>query len=94
MICKYCGNEYAGRTVGFNAICERCNEYLHSCFNCALYDSNADRCRSLTTETVSDRKSSNYCEEFVPNSDSISDRIADESKSAVDFNSIFGTDGE
>lgn len=83
-----------GRTVGFKTICENCDEYLHSCFNCGLYDSNADRCRSLTTEAVSDRKSSNYCEEFIPNTDSVLETDSAKEKSTDDFKALFGAEGE
>jgi hypothetical protein len=85
---------YDGRTVGFKTICENCDEYLHSCFNCALYNSNADRCRSLTTEAVSDRKSSNYCEEFVKNTDSKPGTNSVKEKSSYDFKALFGADRE
>ncbi|RKZ10520.1 hypothetical protein DRQ25_02750 [Candidatus Fermentibacteria bacterium] len=94
MICKHCGSRYPGRTVGFGILCEKCGEYLHTCFNCALYNSNAERCRSHTTEAVSDRRGRNYCEEFIPDTrtaagpDSVKDKIAD------DFKTLFRVDGE
>ena len=83
---------YTGSSIGFNAICEECKEYLHSCLNCALYNSDSDRCRSLTTEAVSNRGNRNFCEEFTQHTDDIQGR--EKSKSAVDFKSLFGTDGE
>ena len=94
MICKNCGYKYDGRRVGFKTTCENCNGYLHSCFNCTLYSSNADRCRSLTTEAVSDRKRGNYCEEFVPNTDSAPGTDLLKRKSTDDFKALFGADGE
>jgi len=94
MICRNCGCRYESRTVGFKTTCENCNEYLHSCFNCALYNSNADRCRSLTTEAVSDRKGNNYCEEFTPNNDTVPEMDSGAVKSAVDFKALFRMDGK
>ena len=69
MICRHCGYEYERETVGFKTTCENCDEYLHSCFQCSLFDVRTSRCRSLTTEPVSDRIKNNYCEEFVKNTD-------------------------
>jgi len=67
MFCRHCGHE--AEVIGFKAACDKCGEYLHSCVQCDLYDSGSDRCRSLTTEAVSDRNGNNYCEEFVRNTD-------------------------
>ena len=94
MICKNCGHRYDGRTVGFKTTCEKCNEYLHTCCNCDLYDPQADRCRSLTTEAIGDRKANNYCEEFVPNIDSEPGTDLIKEKSADDFKTLFGTEGK
>lgn len=94
MICKNCGYRYDGRTVGFKTICENCDDYLHSCINCALYSSNSDRCRSLTTETVRDRRSNNYCEEFIQNTDSLAGTDSTKEKPGTDFEALFGADGK
>lgn len=85
---------YEESTIGFKTTCENCDEYLHSCFNCILYDSNVDRCRSLTTEAIRDRRSSNYCEEFVPNTDSAPGTDSVKVKIPNDFKSLFRKDGE
>ncbi len=94
MICKHCGYRYDGRSVGFGVLCESCGKYLHTCFNCTLYNSNAERCRSLTTEAVSDRKSRNFCEEFVPNTGTVPGKNSGKEKAAEHFDDLFSTDGE
>ncbi len=93
MICRNCGYGYDGRTVGFQKLCENCGEYLHTCVNCNIYDSNAKRCRSFTTEAVGDRKDKNYCEEFVPSTDTVQRTDSAEDKSADDFKDLFSMDG-
>ncbi|MCK4806233.1 MAG: hypothetical protein KAT09_01230 [Candidatus Aegiribacteria sp.] len=94
MICRNCGYRYDRRTVGFGTLCESCGEYLHTCFNCDIYDSKAERCRSLTTEAVSDRKSRNYCEEFVKNTDIVPGSDSGRGKTSDDFKTLFSMDGE
>lgn len=94
MICKNCGNKYDGRTVSFRILCENCGEYLHTCLNCAIYDSIADRCRSLTTEAVRDRKNINHCEEFIPNKGILPEADSGKVKTADDFRTLFSLDGE
>lgn len=94
MICKQCGCGYPGSTVGFQALCENCGEYLHTCFNCVLFNPNAERCRSFTTEAVSDRRSRNYCEEFVPNTDITPEKNSGKRKVTDDFETLFKTNGE
>lgn len=94
MICKNCGNKYDGRTVGFRTLCENCGEYLHTCFNCAIYDSNAERCRSFTTEAISDRKDKNYCEEFIQNTGVMTGPDSGKAKTAEKFKALFDADRE
>ncbi len=94
MICKYCGHRYDGGTVGFGALCESCGEYLHTCFNCALYNTNAERCRSLTTEAVSDRKGRNFCEEFIPNTGAVRGQDLGREKTAEHFKDLFSKEGD
>ncbi len=97
MICRHCGCE--NETVGFKTTCDDCNEFLHSCFQCNLFDSNTDRCRSLTTEAVSDLTGNNYCEEFVQNTDPPPGADFTYERKAPgtgdDFNALFGkSDGD
>jgi len=92
MMCKHCGYRHDAGTVGFKATCENCDEYLHSCLNCALFNPDTDRCRSLTTDAVSDRKSSNYCEEFVQNKNPSEGKDSAKAKSPDDFTALFGAE--
>ncbi len=70
MICRKCGCVHEAETIGFKAACENCLTYLHSCFQCTVFDHLVERCRSLTTEAVRDTNDLNFCEEFSPNMDS------------------------
>ena len=94
MICRQCGYRYDGRTVGFSILCENCGEYLHTCFNCTLYNPDSARCRSHTTEAVRDVKGKNHCEEFIPNTDIVQGREKGREENADPFNNLFNVDGE
>ena len=62
--CHQCG-EVITDTVGFRAICPKCQAYLHACLNCRLYSpSSNNHCLSSTTEPVRDVAGANFCEEF------------------------------
>ena len=91
MICFRCGLEYDSQAIGFKAVCSRCESWLHSCRQCSLFDSNASRCRSLTTESVKDREGLNYCEEFVPgNAPSEAGSKPSAEVTRESFNRLFG----
>lgn len=90
MICQKCGTEYLSGTIGFKAYCESCGSYLHACIHCRIYDRNAERCRSLTTEAVRDREGINYCEEYVPELRSSSILSRNSSATKDSFNDLFG----
>ena len=64
--CYKCGEPYTElNRVSFQAVCPKCQAYLHCCFNCRVYDPYAsNRCKSSTTEWVPDRQKYNYCDEF------------------------------
>ncbi len=66
MTCILCGTEREGKTLPFGAVCEKCDCWLHSCIQCALWDSTAQTCRSMTTDSVADRHGKNFCEEWIP----------------------------
>ncbi len=94
MICRHCG--YEAEIVGFKTTCEKCSEYLHSCYQCNLYNSRSERCRSMTTEAVSDLTGNNYCEEFAVNTDPPRSKDYSGGGKATrtdnDFNALFGQD--
>jgi hypothetical protein len=94
MYCVRCGHKNDLRTVGFKAQCEACLEYLHSCVQCALFNSVSERCRSNTTEPVSSRDGFNYCEEYVPNDDPDRSSESRTARSGEDFENLFGGPGD
>ena len=49
---------------GFRETCPGCENWLHACLNCRLYNPRSDRCSSITAECTGERGSLNYCEEF------------------------------
>ncbi len=87
--CVLCGTEREGKTLPFGAVCEKCDCWLHSCVQCALWDSQAQICRSMTTDSVADRNSKNFCEEWkAAHKNEVE---ADTTKYSADkFSSLFG----
>lgn len=87
MKCVHCGHENELVTVGFRSMCGGCGEYLHSCIQCRLFNRTSERCTSMTTEPVRDRKGHNYCEEFQPGGGGDGDS---EKYGGGDFEALFG----
>jgi len=51
--------------IGFRAVCEHCEVDLHVCMNCRYHaPGKPNECEVPDTDYVSDRESSNLCEEF------------------------------
>ncbi len=88
MNCILCGAEWTGRTVPFSAVCEKCDCWLHSCIQCALWNSQAQMCRSMTTDIVADRQGKNFCEEWKPGKQEAVTRAKKDPKGK--FSSLFG----
>lgn len=65
MICGNCRRPHQGK-IGFGSICEGCSAWLHVCVNCSLYNPDARRCRSRTTDYTGPGDAKNFCEEFTP----------------------------
>jgi hypothetical protein len=56
--------------VGFRDTCGNCHSDLHTCRNCAFYDTTAyNDCREPTAERVSDSERVNHCDWFSPGSE-------------------------
>ena len=73
MNCWNCKKEVAisplGK-IGFRAVCEHCNFYLHSCLGCKFHqEGHPNECQILGTDPIRDRSSSNFCDEFSPAKD-------------------------
>ena len=64
--CYKCGKEWTEKhDPGFNELCGECHSFLHSCFNCVLFNPKmSNRCKSRTTEQIANPSDKNYCEEF------------------------------
>lgn len=53
--------------IGFRAVCEHCNCYLHSCLGCKFHqEGRPNECQIPGTDPVRDRSASNFCDEFSP----------------------------
>jgi len=66
--CHKCGAEWKGATTqpGFKAYCDGCSAYLHCCRNCRFHQpGRPNQCAIPNTETIADRTTANYCEEFA-----------------------------
>jgi hypothetical protein len=69
MECWRCGEscealEY--QKIPFRMTCPKCHASLHACVNCKNYQVGLPNdCRIPNTDPVSDRKESNFCEEFA-----------------------------
>ena len=88
MNCILCGAEWPGKSLSFSAVCEKCDCWLHSCIQCALWDSQARMCKSMTTDTIADRQGKNFCEEWKPGSHEKETDARNDSKET--FTSLFG----
>lgn len=68
MKCWKCNTDLPDPPLGklsFRALCDHCLAWLHSCKNCKNYQPGLpNNCRIPGTEFISDRESSNFCEEF------------------------------
>jgi hypothetical protein len=69
MNCWNCGAplpEFSWGKVSFRERCEKCDAALHCCQNCKFYKPGMHNdCAVPGTDFVSDRKASNFCEEFA-----------------------------
>lgn len=66
-VCHRCGTAWEGelRQPGVKEYCGKCSAYLHCCLNCRFQDrTRPNQCRVPNTETITDRASANFCDEF------------------------------
>ncbi|MCD4708680.1 MAG: hypothetical protein K8S62_13180 [Candidatus Sabulitectum sp.] len=88
MLCILCGEPWQQKAMPFSAVCEKCHCWLHSCIQCALWDSRSRMCKSMTTDSVADRQGKNFCEEWKPHD---TEATTDMIKNPVGkFASLFG----
>lgn len=64
--CNRCGQSL-GLSVAFDATCEGCGNDLHTCTNCAHFDTSApNQCREPVVERIAKKAHRNRCELFAP----------------------------
>ncbi|MEC7840195.1 MAG: hypothetical protein VX777_09180 [Chlamydiota bacterium] len=67
MKCWKCGANLLEKKVGFRAVCQECDSYLHCCVGCRFYKPGLpNSCMVPNTDPIRDRENFNYCEEFLP----------------------------
>ena len=85
--CYHCGNKIEVKNkIGRQAMCPKCDRYLHCCLNCRFYDPAAyHQCRETQAEWVSDKQGANFCDYFEPSErKSVSDSMAEEARKKLD----------
>ncbi|PCJ63229.1 MAG: hypothetical protein COA79_00040 [Planctomycetota bacterium] len=86
--CHNCRKELQlNNSIGFQDTCEFCNEYLHCCLHCKIYDTNSMKCTSFSADKQSSEINKNYCEEFMEINRSYSNDKNTNSKSKL--NALF-----
>jgi hypothetical protein len=69
MFCWNCGTSLESPSWGklsFRAVCDKCLAALHCCHNCKNHKLGlSNECLVPNTEFVSDRRGTNFCEDFV-----------------------------
>ena len=93
MNCWKCGRLISEMPIkiGFRAVCQHCGNDLHVCVNCRYYSpGKPNDCAVPGTEWIRDREANNFCEEFRPKVDSVSNK--DQLKKG--FDSLFKKENE
>lgn len=63
--CYKCGEPFLPDKLPFDAACQRCSSWLHSCANCVNYDEYTNqKCREPRAPFVYDRNGKNECPFF------------------------------
>lgn len=65
--CHRCQTEWVSeaKRPGFKELCSSCSSYLHCCINCRHHNPSLhNQCAISTTDFVSKRDGSNFCEDF------------------------------
>ena len=66
--CKHCGERVLDLdSIGVGARCRKCGEALHSCSQCAFFDTSARfECAKPIPERIASKKAANECTFFAP----------------------------
>lgn len=96
--CHCCGYEWVStlKQPAVKEICEGCNAYLHSCFNCRFRKRHVhNECEIPNSDWVADREGCNFCDWFEFK-DSTGDNGADPKQAAArdSFDALFGDGGD
>ncbi len=66
--CRVCGEKHAVAAVTADATCFRCGNDLHTCSNCAFFDTaRPQECRKPVLQRVANKTKRNDCQYFAPN---------------------------
>jgi hypothetical protein len=90
--CYFCGKEIGvPGLVGRQDLCPHCQNDLHCCLNCSLYDEYAqNRCREPGADWVSDREKNNFCDFFTfRQSEAPANRLRTKEESMAKLEALF-----
>ncbi len=65
--CYACGKQLSIKGfVARESVCPHCQNYIHCCYNCKLYNPGApNKCSEPQVDFVSDKSKANFCDYFV-----------------------------
>lgn len=67
--CARCGHAMKHATVEFDSSCPSCGKPLHTCTNCAFFDTSARfECRKQIPQRIESKAKANRCEHYQPKS--------------------------
>ena len=94
--CYRCGASLASLSLPLSRqdACPSCSVYLHVCRMCVSFDQNvAAQCREDDAEAVSEKEHANFCEWFLPASNSFdAKRATADQQSRDQLEALFGSD--
>lgn len=98
ILCYRCGGSLAMLSLPFSRRdeCPHCENYLHVCKMCRLYDVSATRqCLEDDAEDVKEKDRLNFCDYFSPSESAFDpQRKSAADKAATELEALFGDDGE
>lgn len=96
--CHHCQTEWVSeaKRPSFKEVCESCSAYLHCCLNCRHHSPSLhNQCAIPTTDFVSKRDGSNFCEDFVfKDDDPTAANSGDQGQARTQLDALFDDDSE